>query len=113
MTVPIGIQRQRIKGWRKPDNTVIVDRTSKRWGNPCRVGQFKGYTAADAVADYRRWLDRDPVVRSFENVYGKPPTRAEIIEGLKGRNLACTCKLGDPCHRNVLLEIANGPVEHP
>ncbi len=32
---PVRIQRKRIRGWRKPDNAVIVDRTSK-WGNPFR-----------------------------------------------------------------------------
>jgi len=31
--MPQRIQRRRTKGWRKPPNSVIVDRTSK-WGNP-------------------------------------------------------------------------------
>ncbi len=33
LVLPSRIQRKRIRGWRKPDNAVIVDRTSK-WGNP-------------------------------------------------------------------------------
>jgi hypothetical protein len=27
---------------------------------------------------------------------------------LRGKNLACWCKLGEPCHADVLLELANG-----
>src|SRR5262245_45454496 len=26
---------------------------------------------------------------------------------LQGKNLSCTCKLSDPCHADVLLELAN------
>ncbi len=26
---------------------------------------------------------------------------------LAGRNLACWCAIGDPCHGDVLLEVAN------
>lgn len=33
LVLPIRVQRRRIRGWKKPDNTIIVDRTSK-WGNP-------------------------------------------------------------------------------
>ncbi|XEY15239.1 DUF4326 domain-containing protein (plasmid) [Azospirillum sp. HJ39] len=30
---------------------------------------------------------------------------------LRGKNLACFCAEGSPCHRDVLLRLANGPVE--
>ena len=33
MTSPTRIQLRRTKGWRMPENTVKVDRTT-RWGNP-------------------------------------------------------------------------------
>lgn len=33
--------------------------------------------------------------------------RAYVVERLRGRNLACWCKPGEPCHADVLLEIAN------
>lgn len=33
----------------------------------------------------------------------------EIRRELAGRDLACWCKPGDPCHGDVLLELANGP----
>lgn len=33
--------------------------------------------------------------------------RTEGLPALKGRNLACWCKLGSPCHADVLLKLAN------
>jgi len=32
---------------------------------------------------------------------------ADHIQDLKGKNLACWCKPGWPCHADVLLKIAN------
>ncbi len=104
--MPVGIQRKRTKGWKMPPNTVSVTRPG-RWSNPRKVGMYRGYTAADAVADYRRWLAREDGCRSWEGVYGLPPTTEEIQRELRGKNLACFCALDQPCHRNVLLEIAN------
>lgn len=104
--MPKRIQLKRTKGWRLPPNTVVVSRPG-RWGNPRRAGQLRGYTNADAVEDFELWLRRDPMVRSFENVYGPPPTRREIRCELAGKNLACWCKPGAPCHADVLLRIAN------
>lgn len=106
MDKPHRIQLRRTKGWRMPANTASVARPSK-WGNPCRVGMFRGYDNAAAVRDFRLWLDRDFSVRSFENVFGQPPSVEEIRAELRGKNLACWCALDQPCHADVLLEIAN------
>jgi hypothetical protein len=43
-----------------------------------------------------------PAVRA-----GEAPAKDEIISVLRGKNLACWCKPGEPCHADVLLEIAN------
>lgn len=49
------------------------------------------------------------IVTSPAIVAGPPPTEAEIREHLAGKNLACWCPLdGQPCHADVLLELANG-----
>jgi hypothetical protein len=107
---PIRIRRSRAKGSKleSPNGlpVVCVSRPS-RFGNPCRVGMFKGYTKSDAIDDYKRYLRRDLVVRSFENKWGLPPTRAEIKAKLKGKNLACWCKTDEACHADILLRIAN------
>ena len=87
--MPIRIQRKRTKGWRLPENTVCVTRPGK-YGNPCRVGMFKEYGAADAKRDYRL---------------------NDIRKDLRGRDLACWCALDQPCHADVLLELANAETE--
>ncbi len=38
------------------------------------------------------------------------PMQARISE-LRGKNLACWCPLDQPCHADVLLELANAPAE--
>jgi hypothetical protein len=86
-----------------PANTVKVDRTT-RWGNPLRVRP--DYSAAQAVSDYARWLE-GRTISGLDPVAHSPPTANEIRLALRGRNLACWCMLGEPCHAEVLLLIAN------
>lgn len=104
--MPIRIQRKRTKGWSMPPDATYVGRPT-RWANPCRVGMFKDYTTADAVRDYQLWIERDPSVRTFDNAFGPPPSILEVRAALRGKNLACWCRPSDPCHADVLLEIAN------
>jgi hypothetical protein len=91
---PVRVQLRRTKGWRMPPNTLKVDRTT-RWGNPFIVGVDGD--AGECVALYR-------------------PYAAEGLPGLgqgydpkqlRGKNLACWCPLDQPCHADVLLELAN------
>ena len=101
MTAPVRIQLHRTKGWRMPENTVKVDR-STRWGNHYRPGgpvnRNKGFgkvkDAAEAVDLFRRLQAR----------------HMSDIAKLRGKNLACWCKPGEPCHADVLLELANRPL---
>jgi hypothetical protein len=86
-----------------PASTVKVDR-STRWGNPLRVAP--GYTAAAAVADYRLWL-AGTFDAGSRGVEVAAPSLEDIRTHLKGRNLACWCPIGQPCHADVLLEFAN------
>lgn len=37
-----------------------------------------------------------------------PPSIDDVRASLRGKNLACFCPLDQPCHADVLLEIANG-----
>lgn len=54
------VQLKRTKGWRMPENTVKVDRTT-RFGNPWKVGDRANIDivedAADAVLAFRAWVD--------------------------------------------------------
>jgi hypothetical protein len=109
---PIRVQLSRAKGWRMPLNTVKVDR-STRWGNPFRPEQFweAGYNGslevatANCVGAFKAWLLGD---RHWAHAIPTPPT--PYIAPLRGKNLACWCPLGSPCHADVLLELANAPV---
>lgn len=89
---PQRIQRKRTAGWRMPENTVYVGRPSK-WGNPLPVveGDYAG-----AVRGFRTHAI---------GVLNFTPER--IRAELAGKNLACWCPLDQPCHADVLLEIAN------
>jgi len=91
---PIRVQLSRKKGWRMPPNTVNVSRPG-RWGNPYRLGPDGN--AAQCVAMYRLLLAGNRW--TF-------PTR-EDLKLLRGKNLACWCQPGQPCHADVLLELVN------
>lgn len=86
-----------------PPNTVRVARPGK-WGNPFRVSGER--TPAEAVAAFRLWLTVDGVDSAIPEV--KQATLSAMHE-LRGKNLACWCKPGEPCHADVLLELANDP----
>ncbi|WP_426031927.1 DUF4326 domain-containing protein [Cypionkella sp. TWP1-2-1b2] len=90
------VQLSRAKGWRMPPNTAKVDR-STRWGNPYQAGQD-----GDGSQEYLVSLFRDYLTR---------PEQATLVAAiraeLRGKNLACWCKPGTPCHADVLLEMAN------
>lgn len=90
---PARLQLSRRKGAKLPANAMSVARPSK-WGNPFKVGEV-AEDAAEAVAMFRDWMTA-PYQQN-------QPDPAE----LRGKSLACWCKLGDPCHADVLLELAN------
>lgn len=96
------IQLSRRKGWRKPPGAVVVSRPSK-WGNPWTV---TGYGQDGAVERFRAYLDaRRRAAPGWADVVGYPSDE-EIGAELGGRGLACWCPLDQPCHADVLLEVA-------
>jgi hypothetical protein len=44
-------------------------------------------------------------------IVGPPPRLDAICCELAGKNLACWCKPGEPCHADVLLDLANRPMK--
>jgi hypothetical protein len=54
--------------------------------------------------------EQKPISVSPTLVAKRPaPIQDEINRELRGKNLACWCKPGEPCHADVLLDIANRP----
>ncbi|MEV2239476.1 DUF4326 domain-containing protein [Micromonospora sp. NPDC049891] len=113
---PQRIQRKRIAGWRMPENTIYVGRPTV-YGNPFKAGQeFCGptircyYTPTELVAMFREWLAHDtlhPLFWDRELIDAHAALKAALLRGdLAGKNLACWCPAGQPCHADVLLEYA-------
>ena len=76
-----------------PDGAIYVGRPTK-WGNPHIHGGRD-----QCVRMYRQTIDG--------NVWTSP-NKHEIRGELRGKDLVCWCPLDQPCHADVLLEIANG-----
>jgi Domain of unknown function (DUF4326) len=95
---PIGVQRKRTKGFKLPPNTVCVNRGTT-WGNPYKVGPERPAENAcylfstDLLSGHIRDKNNNPLI--------------DRIHELKGKNLACFCPIGSPCHRDILLELAS------
>ena len=89
-----------------PLNTVKIDRSTK-WGNPFRRGQVAIHpqTGKTVMVD-----SKECAVSLFE-LYLKTTEGSVVVAAaqteLKGKNLACWCKDGHPCHGDVLLTVAN------
>lgn len=89
-----------------PPNTVKVDR-STRWGNPFVVGtRFRATTDDPWCVIFSDQQAVEMFLSFCEHQIGTK-FRADIVSELRGKNLACWCKPGQPCHADVLLEIAN------
>lgn len=102
--MPKRIQISRKKGARMDPRARKVDRSTV-FGNPFILmeGLPREEAQALAVEAFRRWLE-----------HPKPdyaPGRHAIIRSrlneLRGQDLACWCRLDQPCHADVLLEFAN------
>jgi hypothetical protein len=111
-TKPARIQRKRTKGWRKPEGAVHVGRGSQ-WGNSWKVGSITSRTVLPGG-----WIDRSPhepltaqqAVDNYRNSYTHDVGYLlQIREQLAGKTLMCWCRIGDPCHGDWLLEVANSP----
>ncbi|OWL95592.1 hypothetical protein B7435_30380 [Mycolicibacterium peregrinum] len=129
---PQRLQRKRVKGFHLPDSSISVARPS-RHGNPFRVVGLSVvgmswpevtewdravvampdaevlYTCAPdrcaavahAVALYRQLL-------RFRQSNWSPARFDSWLQPVRRRDLACYCALDQPCHADVLLEIAGG-----
>lgn len=115
---PKRIQLKRTKGWRKPEGSIVVSRPSV-WGNPyaakwsdCSTGTLcwklvwlpNGEVVQDHLNSQRD--ARQAAVDAYRS-YVEYEATVPWIRELAGHDLACWCPLGEPCHADVLLQIAN------
>ena len=78
------------------------------WVNPFTIAEVqdelgldKDAAQAEAVGRYGRW------VRGEYEGPRPPPSQEKIRAELAGKNLACWCREGSPCHVDTLLKLAN------
>lgn len=124
--MPERIQLRRTKGWRKPEGAIVVARPTK-WGNPWRIVPVTDHHFPFADAADVAHIDGDRFAGRFERItrhkgtgapywaaqmygihVGETPGLLEAIRAeLAGHDLACWCRLDQPCHADVLLKLAN------
>ncbi len=110
--MPRRVQLQRGKGWRMPPNTRKVDRSTV-FGNP--FDSVK-YGIDDAVRMHHEWLTGALTDEQIEARYPDLVAKHLIarrrrvlasLHQLRGMNLACWCSPSQPCHADLLLELAD------
>lgn len=119
---PKRIQRKRMKGWRMAEGAVYVGRPT-RWGNPFAVWNFGhergvGYFRAFATGEIPKDISVNGLAtyrKAESKLYGAGPATLTLAEQarifLRGKDLACWCPLDKPCHADVLIELANVPLQ--
>lgn len=99
---PLRVQRKRTKGFRLPPKSVCMTRGTI-YGNPFQTAK-----------EFEEWLLHDKVnptqlIRQ-ECLFSLPLRRQKILSTIhehRGRYLACFCPLTQPCHVDILAQLAN------
>jgi|SRR6185437_10522 len=113
--MPKRIQRKRTKGWKMPEGAVYVGRPTK-WGNPVKMSRLLCRESAKKIYEHLVWPseDAETLLNNREKFFlcvarreWKAVTWEEIQNELSGKDLVCWCPLDQPCHADVLLEIAS------
>lgn len=105
---PQRIQLSRKRGWRKPEGAIVVSRPSK-WGNPYKLSDYPtGMPMAErrshALVCFRAQLHGLIELPAYPLGFDADDVKRE----LRGKSLCCWCRIGDACHADVLIEVANG-----
>lgn len=128
MTQPVRLRLSRAKGFDLQSHSFAVNglqavnvaRPSK-CGNPFTIATAieSGFVSDDAQARpfvvecFRDWIGPSQSGRDWWQGPESDRRRKAVLESLpdlRGKNLACWCKLGEPCHADILLDLANRPV---
>ena len=106
---------RRTAGWRKPAGAIYCGRPSL-FGNPFPVSV---HGREKAVELHRRWLEGSMSAEEMKELSAadRLPDAISLVDlrrmvldrlqELRGQDLACWCRLDQPCHAEVLLELAN------
>lgn len=104
----VRIQRQRKKGWRMPEGTVYVGRPTQ-WGNEFPHEQYGRKLAVEMyvvhLASYFGFVQNE-LSKAFHPFKVESTVFTDWIKPLRGKDLACWCPVDEPCHADVLLELA-------
>jgi|SRR5665213_104838 len=109
---PVRIQRSRQHKQVSPNGLpiVYVGRPGK-WGNPFKVGEAIWNPKSDAMSLIRPENINECVelflVYMQKGMKKNNTWMYKDLHELKGKNLSCWCKIGEPCHADILLKIAN------
>ncbi len=121
--------------WRADNPDAVIVARPTRYGNPFRITSFKEtrksprwwsvwgwqgarswlgserYAREIATEEFRLWIAKTtlhPYDWHQDWIKKHTAIRAALAAGdLAGRDLACWCPLDQPCHADVLLELAN------
>lgn len=124
MTTPVRIQLSRRTGFRLQEHSLAINGLSAvkvsrpgKWGNPFTIdGAIENGFATDETAQefvvncFAEWLADSPQGRNWWQGPESDARRQAILgslDELRGKNLACFCKEGTPCHGDVLISLAN------
>jgi len=77
------------------------------WGNPFVVHSRAVSGKQIVGATYQAVSTASEAVARFHDLLPRSADRMARIEELRGKNLACWCRPGEPSHADVLLEMAN------
>ena len=97
---PVRVRLSRKKGWRMPPHTVNVARPTY-FGNPFKVG--RDGDAATCVGKFEAAI----MAGQLKNFPFADRPNVGWKLALRGKNLACWCGPGQPCHADVLMRLAN------
>lgn len=103
-----------------PANTISITRPG-RFGNPFKIGSWYKKSVLGGIVGYSEFKgknlagftkikDAARAAEWFEWYVKKVANQPELIklkDELRGKDLACWCKEGEPCHGDVWLKIAN------
>lgn len=76
-----------------------------RYGNTFKIGEDHSYYGGPGFEH----ATAEQCVDLFRETVEILPDFKTALDGLRGKNLACWCKRGAPCHADVWLDLANRP----